>query len=114
MMRQFILIHQKEIYMTKESVVKGLIKIVSNAQMDGTFHDAYNNDKCYYYKLHKHYIVQTIKINEQFGCAKYSMNPELSAVLRELGCKRTTRQLYEHCVCTKVVSCWIIPDNILK
>lgn len=114
MMRQFILIHQKEIYMTKESVVKGLIEIVSNAQMDGTFHDAYNNDKCYYYKLHKHYIVQTIKINEQFGCAKYSMNPELSAVLRELGCKRTTRQLYEHCVCTKVVSCWIIPDNILK
>lgn len=100
--------------MTKESVVKGLIEIVSNAQMDGTFHDAYNNDKCYYYKLHKHYIVQTIKINEQFGCAKYSMNPELSAVLRELGCKRTTRQLYEHCVCTKVVSCWIIPDNILK
>ena len=114
MMRQFILIHQKEIYMTKESVVKGLIEIVSNAQMDGTFHDAYNNDKCYYYKLHKHYIVQTIKINEQFGCAKYSMNPELSAVLKELGCKRTTRQLYEHCVCTKVVSCWIIPDNILK
>ena len=114
MMRQFILIHQKEIYMTKESVVKGLIEIVSNAQMDGTFHDAYNNDKCYYYKLHKHYIVQTIKINEQFGCAKYSMNPELSAILRELGCKRTTRQLYEHCVCTKVVSCWIIPDNILK
>ena len=114
MMRQFILIHQKEIYMTKESVVKGLIEIVSNAQMDGTFHDAYNNDKCYYYKLHKHYIVQTIKINEQFGCAKYSMNPELSAVLRELGCKRTTRQLYEHCVCTKVVSCWIIPDNIIK
>lgn len=114
MMRQFILIHQKEIYMTKESVIKGLIEIVSNAQMDGTFHDAYNNDKCYYYKLHKHYIVQTIKINEQFGCAKYSMNPELSAVLRELGCKRTTRQLYEHCVCTKVVSCWIIPDNILK
>lgn len=113
-MRQFILIHQKEIYMTKESVVKGLIEIVSNAQMDGTFHDAYNNDKCYYYKLHKHYIVQTLKINEQFGCAKYSMNPELSAVLRELGCKRTTRQLYEHCVCTKVVSCWIIPDNILK
>ena len=100
--------------MTKESVVKGLIEIVSNAQMDGTFHDAYNNDKCYYYKLHKHYIVQTIKINEQFGCALYSMNPELSAVLRELGCKRTTRQLYEHCVCTKVVSCWIIPDNILK
>ena len=114
MMRQFILIHQKEIYMTKESVVKGLIEIVSNAQMDGTFHDAYNNDKCYYYKLHKHYIVQTLKINEQFGCAKYSMNPELSAALRELGCKRTTRQLYEHCVCTKVVSCWIIPDNILK
>lgn len=114
MMRQFILIHQKEIYMTKESVIKGLIEIVSNAQMDGTFHDAYNNDKCYYYKLHKHYIVQTIKINEQFGCAKYSMNPELSAVLRELGCKRTTRQLYEHCVCTKVVSCWIVPDNILK
>ena len=114
MMHQFILIHQKEIYMTKESVIKGLIEIVSNAQMDGTFHDAYNNDKCYYYKLHKHYIVQTIKINEQFGCAKYSMNPELSAVLRELGCKRTTRQLYEHCVCTKVVSCWIIPDNILK
>ena len=114
MMRQFILIHQKEIYMTKEWVVKGLIEIVSNAQMDGTFHDAYNNDKCYYYKLHKHYIVQTIKINEQLGCAKYSMNPELSAVLRELGCKRTTRQLYEHCVCTKVVSCWIIPDNILK
>lgn len=114
MMRQFILIHQKEIYMTKESVIKGLIEIVSNAQMDGTFHDAYNNDKCYYYKLHKHYIVQTIKINEQFGCAKYSMNPELSAILRELGCKRTTRQLYEHCVCTKVVSCWIIPDNILK
>lgn len=114
MMRQFILIHQKEIYMTKESVINGLIDIVSNAQMDGTFHDAYNNDKCYYYKLHKHYIVQTIKINEQFGCAKYSMNPELSAVLRELGCKRTTRQLYEHCVCTKVVSCWIIPDNILK
>lgn len=114
MMRQFILIHQKEIYMTKESVIKGLIEIVSNAQMDGTFHDAYNNDKCYYYKLHKHYIVQTLKINEQFGCAKYSMNPELSAVLRELGCKRTTRQLYEHCVCTKVVSCWIIPDNILK
>ena len=114
MMRQFILIHQKEIYMTKESVIKGLIEIVSNAQMDGTFHDAYNNDKCYYYKLHKHYIVQTIKINEQFGCAKYSMNPELSAVLRELGCKRTTRQLYEHCVCTKVVSCWIIPDNIIK
>lgn len=114
MMRQFILIHQKEIYMTKESVVKGLIEIVSNAQMDGTFHDAYNNDKCYYYKLHKHYIVQTIKINEQFGCAKYSMNPELSAILRELGCKRTTRQLYEHCVCTKVVSCWIVPDNILK
>lgn len=113
-MRQSILIHQKEIYMTKESVIKGLIEIVSNAQMDGTFHDAYNNDKCYYYKLHKHYIVQTIKINEQFGCAKYSMNPELSAVLRELGCKRTTRQLYEHCVCTKVVSCWIIPDNILK
>ena len=113
-MRQFILIHQKEIYMTKESVINGLIDIVSNAQMDGTFHDAYNNDKCYYYKLHKHYIVQTIKINEQFGCAKYSMNPELSAVLRELGCKRTTRQLYEHCVCTKVVSCWIIPDNILK
>ena len=112
--------------MTKESVVKGLIEIVSNAQMDGTFHDAYNNDKCYYYKLHKHYIVQTIKINERYnvcaicsnstniGCAKYSMNPELSAVLRELGCKRTTRQLYEHCVCTKVVSCWIIPDNILK
>lgn len=100
--------------MTKESVIKGLIEIVSNAQMDGTFHDAYNNDKCYYYKLHKHYIVQTIKINEQFDCAKYSMNPELSAVLRELGCKRTTRQLYEHCVCTKVVSCWIIPDNILK
>lgn len=100
--------------MTKESVVKGLIEIVSNAQMDGTFQDAYNNDKCYYYKLHKHYIVQTLKINEQFGCAKYSMNPELSAVLRELGCKRTTRQLYEHCVCTKVVSCWIIPDNILK
>ena len=100
--------------MTKESVVKGLIEIVSNAQMSGTFHDAYKNDKCYYYKLHKHYIVQTIKINEQFGCAKYSMNPELSAVLRELGCKRTTRQLYEHCVCTKVVSCWIIPDNILK
>lgn len=114
MMRQFILIHQKEIYMTKESVVKGLIEIISDAQMDGTFHDAYNNDKCYYYKLHKHYIVQTIKINEQFGCAKYSMNPELSAILRELGCKRTTRQLYEHCVCTKVVSCWIIPDNILK
>ena len=114
MMRQFILIHLKEIYMTKESVIKGLIEIVSNAQMDGTFHDAYNNDKCYYYKLHKHYIVQTIKINEQFGCAKYSMNPELSEVLRELGCKRTTRQLYEHCVCTKVVSCWIIPDNILK
>ena len=113
-MRQSILIHQKEIYMTKESVIKGLIEIVSNAQMDGTFHDAYNNDKCYYYKLHKHYIVQTIKINEQFGCAKYSMNPELSAVLKELGCKRTTRQLYEHCVCTKVVSCWIIPDNILK
>ena len=113
-MRQSILIHQKEIYMTKESVIKGLIEIVSNAQMDGTFHDAYNNNKCYYYKLHKHYIVQTIKINEQFGCAKYSMNPELSAVLRELGCKRTTRQLYEHCVCTKVVSCWIIPDNILK
>ena len=113
-MRQFILIHLKEIYMTKESVVKGLIEIVSNAQMDGTFHDAYNNDKCYYYKLHKHYIIQTIKINEQFGCAKYSMNPELSAILRELGCKRTTRQLYEHCVCTKVVSCWIIPDNILK
>ena len=113
-MRQSILIHQKEIYMTKESVINGLIEIVSNAQMDGTFHDAYNNDKCYYYKLHKHYIVQTIKINEQFGCAKYSMNPELSAVLRELGCKRTTRQLYEHCVCTKVVSCWIIPDNILK
>ena len=113
-MRQSILIHQKEIYMTKESVIKGLIEIVSNAQMDGTFHDAYNNDKCYYYKLHKHYIVQTIKINEQFGCAQYSMNPELSAVLRELGCKRTTRQLYEHCVCTKVVSCWIIPDNILK
>ena len=113
-MRQSILIHQKEICMTKESVIKGLIEIVSNAQMDGTFHDAYNNDKCYYYKLHKHYIVQTIKINEQFGCAKYSMNPELSAVLRELGCKRTTRQLYEHCVCTKVVSCWIIPDNILK
>ena len=113
-MRQSILIHQKEIYMTKESVIKGLIEIVSNAQMDGTFHDAYNNDKCYYYKLHKNYIVQTIKINEQFGCAKYSMNPELSAVLRELGCKRTTRQLYEHCVCTKVVSCWIIPDNILK
>ena len=113
-MRQSILIHQKEIYMTKESVIKGLIEIVSNAQMDGTFHDAYNNDKCYYYKLHKHYIVQTIKINEQFGCAKYSMNPELSAVLRELGCKRTTRQLYEHCVCTKVVSCWIIPDNILQ
>ena len=100
--------------MTKESVIKGLIEIVSNAQMDGTFHDAYNNDKCYYYKLHKHYIVQTIKINEQFGCAKYSMNPELSAVLRELGCKRTTRQLYEHCVCTKVVSCWIVPDHILK
>ena len=100
--------------MTKESVIKGLIEIVSNAQMDGTFHDAYNNDKCYYYKLHKHYIVQTIKINEQFGCAKYSMNPKLSAVLIELGCKRTTRQLYEHCVCTKVVSCWIIPDNILK
>lgn len=114
MMRQFILIRQKEIYMTKESVVKGLIEIVSNAQMDGTFHDAYNNDKCYYYKLHKHYIVQTLKINEQFGCAKYSMNPELSSVLIELGCKRTTRQLYEHCVCTKVVSCWIIPDNILK
>lgn len=114
MMRQFILIRQKEIYMTKESVVKGLIEIVSNAQMDGTFHDAYNNDKCYYYKLHKHYIVQTLKINEQFGCSKYSMNPELSAVLRGLGCKRTTRQLYEHCVCTKVVSCWIIPDNILK
>ena len=113
-MRQSILIHQKEIYMTKESVIKGLIEIVSNAQMDGTFHDAYNNDKCYYYKLHKHYIVQTIKINEQFGYAKYSMNPELSAVLKELGCKRTTRQLYEHCVCTKVVSCWIIPDNILK
>ena len=113
-MRQSILIHQKEIYMTKESVINGLIEIVSNAQMDGTFHDAYNNDKCYYYKLHKHYIVQTIKINEQFGCAKYSMNPELSAVLRELGCKRTTRQLYEHCVCTKVVSCWIIPDNIIK
>lgn len=100
--------------MTKESVVKGLIEIVSNAQTSGTFHDAYKNDKCYYYKLHKHYIVQTIKINEQFGCSKYSMNPELSAVLRELGCKRTTRQLYEHCVCTKVVSCWIIPDNILK
>ena len=100
--------------MTKESVINGLIDIFSNAQMDGTFHDAYYNDKCYYYKLHKHYIVQTIKINEQFGCAKYSMNPELSAVLRELGCKRTTRQLYEHCVCTKVVSCWIIPDNILK
>lgn len=100
--------------MTKESVIKGLIEIVSNAQMDGTFHDAYNNDKCYYYKLHKNYIIQTIKINEQFGCAKYSMNPELSAILRELGCKRTTRQLYEHCVCTKVVSCWIIPDNILK
>ena len=100
--------------MTKESVVKGLIEIVSNAQMDGTFHDAYNNDKCYYYKLHKHYIVQTIKINEQFGRSKYNMNPELSEVLRELGCKRTTRQLYEHCVCTKVVSCWIIPDNILK
>ena len=100
--------------MTKESVIKGLIEIVSNAQISGTFHDAYNIDKCYYYKLHKHYIVQTIKINEQFGCAKYSMNPELSAVLRELGCKRTTRQLYEHCVCTKVVSCWIIPDNILK
>lgn len=114
MMRQFILIRQKEIYMTKESVVKGLIEIVSNAQMDGTFHDAYNNDKCYYYKLHKHYIVQTLKINEQFGCAKYSMNSELSSVLRKLGCKRTTRQLYEHCVCTKVVSCWIIPDNILK
>ena len=100
--------------MTKESVIKGLIEIVSNAQMTGTFHDAYNNDKCYYYKLHKHYIVQTIKINEQFGCSKYNMNPELSEVLRELGCKRTTRQLYEHCVCTKVVSCWIIPDNILK
>ena len=100
--------------MTKESVVKGLIEIVSNAQMDGTFHDAYNNDKCYYYKLHKHYIVQTIKINKQFGCAKYSMNPELSAALRELGCKRTTRQLYDHCVRTKVVSCWIVPDNILK
>ena len=113
-MRQSILIHQKEIYMTKESVIKGLIEIVSNAQMDGTFHDAYNNDKCYYYKLHKHYIVQTIKINEQFGRSKYNMNPELSEVLRELGCKRTTRQLYEHCVCTKVVSCWIIPDNILK
>ena len=100
--------------MTKESVINGLIESVSNAQMDGTFHDAYNNDKCYYQKLHKHYIVQTIKINEQCGCSKYSMNPELSAVLRELGCKRTTRQLYEHCVCTKVVSCWIIPDNILK
>ena len=40
--------------------------------------------------------------------------PELSAALRELGCKRTTRQLYEHCVRTKVVSCWIVPDNILK
>ena len=100
--------------MTKESVVKGLIEIVSNAQMVGSFHDAYNNDKCYYHKGHNCYIVQTIKINEQFGCAKFSMNPELSALLKELGCKRTTRQLYEHCVRTKVVSCWIIPDNILK
>ena len=79
--------------MTKESVVKGLIEIVSNAQMVGSFHDAYNNDKCYYHKGHNCYIVQTIKINEQFGCAKYSMDPELSAALRELGCKRTTRQL---------------------
>ena len=54
--------------MTKESVVKGLIEIVSNAQMVGSFHDAYNNDKCYYHKGHNCYIVQTIKINEQFGC----------------------------------------------
>ena len=55
--------------MTKETVVKGLIEIVSNAQMVGSFHDAYNNDKCYYHKGHNCYIVQTIKINEQFGCA---------------------------------------------
>ena len=38
--------------MTKESVVKGLIEIVSNAQMVGSFHDAYNNDRCYYHKGH--------------------------------------------------------------
>ena len=49
--------------MTKESVIKGLIEIVSNAQMVGSFHDAYNNDKCYYHKGHNCYIVQTIKIN---------------------------------------------------
>ena len=47
--------------MTKESVVKGLIEIVSNAQMVGSFHDAYNNDKCYYHKGHNCYIVQTYK-----------------------------------------------------
>ena len=75
--------------MTKESVVKGVIEIVSNAQMVGTFHDAYNNDKCYYHKGHNCYIVQTIKsMNSSVvpstawipNCRQHSENSDANAL----------------------------------
>ena len=92
---------------TKEEVEKAIKYFVSLYDGSRDFSEAYSKGLPYHYKRHRICVVPTVLINKYFGCSEFHMNEELVKLLKELGHKRTSRQIYKDGVPDCYVQCWV-------
>lgn len=85
-----------------------MCKIMETADNSRSFQEAWKKGLPHYNKWHKTMIVPTALICKATNCPEYLMSKGVADCLRELGWKRTTRQIYDGTKVEKVVSVWVL------